>query len=293
MFPRTFCKKKQKQTTFHIFEPQPKPDPMSLFLSEFIGTFILLLFGCGVVAGVLLNESKSQNAGWLAIVFGWAIAVSLGIYASGASGAHINPAVTLGLAFIGEFDWQLVPKYIAGQMLGAITGATTVWLFYLPHWRKTRDADAKLAVFSTAPAIRKTPANLVSEIFGTAILLFAILFIGINQFTEGLNPLVIGLLVAAIGLSLGGTTGYAINPARDLGPRIAHFLLPIAGKRDSDWSYSWIPVLGPFTGGMLGCVLHQIAFKEKFHWYYAIPISLTIAIVVWAIIDEKKNTEHA
>jgi glycerol uptake facilitator protein len=266
---------------------------MSLFLSEFIGTYILIVFGAGVVAGAVLSETKSNNAGWLAIVFGWAIGVSLGIYASGASGAHINPAVTLGLAFVGEFDWQLVPLYFGAQMLGAFFGAVTVWLFYLPHWRKTQDADAKLAVFCTAPAIRKTPSNLISEIFGAAILLFAILFIGINQFTEGLNPLVVGLLVAAIGLSLGGTTGYAINPARDLGPRLAHFFLPIAGKRDADWKYSWVPIFGPFVGGMLGCVLHQMAFKEKFHWYYAIPIVITFLIIVWAIFEEKKENTDA
>lgn len=260
---------------------------MSPILSEFIGTYILIVFGGGVVAGAVLKETKSFGAGWLAITIGWALGVSLGIYASGASGGHINPAVTLGFAFVGAFDWDMVLPYILAQTFGAFCAGVTVWIFYLPHWQKTEDKDAKLAVFSTAPAIRKTPSNLISEIFGAAILLFAVLFIGVNEFTEGLNPLVIGLLVAAIGLSLGGTTGYAINPARDLGPRIAHFLLPIAGKRNADWSYSWIPVVGPFIGGMLGCVLHEMAFKEVFYWYYTIPIVLTVSVVVWAVVEER------
>ena len=263
---------------------------MSPFLAEFIGTYILIIFGGGVVAGAVLSGTKSHNSGWLAIVFGWAIGVSLGIYASGASsGGHINPAVTLGLAFVGAFDWNLVLPYIIAQVLGAFMAAVTIWIFYLPHWRKTEDKDAKLAVFCTAPAISETPSNLISEILGAAVLVFAVLFIGINQFTEGLNPLVIGLLVAAIGLSLGGTTGYAINPARDFGPRLAHFLLPIPSKRDSDWKYSWVPIVGPFIGGALGCVLHELAFKETFYWYYILPIAITFCIVIWAVIVNKKK----
>ncbi|WP_026675417.1 MIP/aquaporin family protein [Alkalihalobacterium bogoriense] len=234
---------------------------MSAYLGEVIGTMILIIFGGGVVAGVVLKQSKAEASGWIVIAMGWGFAVAFGVYAVGAvSGAHLNPAVTLGLASVGEFAWSQVPGYIAAQMLGAFLGAIIVYLYYLPHWRATEDQGAKLAVFSTAPAIRHTPSNLISEILGTAVLVFGILFIGANQFTEGLNPLIVGFLIVAIGLSLGGTTGYAINPARDLGPRIAHFLLPIAGKGSSDWSYAWIPVVGPVIGGILGARFYHSLF---------------------------------
>jgi glycerol uptake facilitator protein len=236
---------------------------MSAFLGEVIGTMILIIFGGGVVAGVVLKKSKAENSGWIVITMGWGFAVAFGVYAVGSiSGAHLNPAVTLGLASIGKFAWAEVPSYIAAQMLGAFLGATVVFLHYLPHWRETDDQEAKLAVFSTGPAIRHTPSNLISEILGTAVLLFGLLFIGVNEFTEGLNPLIVGFFIVAIGLSLGGTTGYAINPARDLGPRIAHALLPIAGKGSSDWKYAWIPVTGPALGGILGAKFYQAVYTD-------------------------------
>ncbi|MHB8170222.1 MAG: MIP/aquaporin family protein [Thermincolia bacterium] len=234
---------------------------MSAFIGELIGTMLLIIFGGGVVAGVVLNKSKAQNSGWIVITLGWGLAVAVAVYAVGRiSGAHLNPAVTLGLASIGEFPWANVPAYIVAQMLGAFLGAVLVWLHYLPHWKVTEDQGAKLAVFSTGPAIQNTTANLFSEIFGTMVLVFSILAIGANEFTQGLNPFIIGFLIVAIGLSLGGTTGYAINPARDLGPRIAHFLLPIAGKGSSDWKYAWIPVVGPVIGGILGAQLYKFLF---------------------------------
>ncbi|MDY0360043.1 MAG: MIP/aquaporin family protein [Desulforegulaceae bacterium] len=232
---------------------------MSGFLGELIGTMILVIFGCGVVGGVVLNKSKAQDSGWIVITFGWGFAVAFAVYVVGKySGAHINPAVTIGLAFSGYFPWAKVPVYILAQMIGAFIGACIVYIHYLPHWEQTEDKDAKLAVFSTDPAIPHTFANLASEIIGTAVLVFGLLGIGANQFTEGLNPLIVGFFIVAIGLSLGGTTGYAINPARDLGPRLAHFVLPIAGKRDANWSYAWIPVVGPIIGGFVGGFLYKI-----------------------------------
>lgn len=234
---------------------------MSAFLGEVIGTMILIIFGGGVVGGVVLKKSKAESSGWIVITVGWGLAVAMGVYAvGGISGAHLNPAVTIGLASIGNFPWADVPGYIAAQMLGAFIGATVVWIHYLPHWAETEDKGAKLAVFSTGPAIRSPFANLVSEIIGTFMLVLGILAIGTNEFAPGLDPFIVGALILAIGLSLGGTTGYAINPARDLGPRIAHFLLPIAGKGDSDWSYAWIPVVGPIIGGVLGAFFFATFF---------------------------------
>ena len=243
-----------------------------VYLAEFVGTAILTLLGCGVVAGVALARSKALAGGWIVVTFGWGMAVAMAVYVAGTtSGAHINPAVTLGLASIGEFDWVLVPGYIGAQLVGAFFGACLVYLAYLSHWKITEDPDAKLSVFSTTPAVRNPVANLITEIIGTAMLLLGILGIGANSgsvsagqadlanlFTNGLAPLLIGLLVFAIGLSLGGPTGYAINPARDLGPRIAHALLPIAGKGTSDWGYSWIPIVGPVIGGVLGAWIWQL-----------------------------------
>jgi glycerol uptake facilitator protein len=239
---------------------------MQAYLAEFIGTMILIILGDGVVAGVLLKNSKAENSGWIVITFGWAMAVAIAVYCVGRiSGAHINPAVTIGLAASGNFDWIQVPGYVIAQLLGAFVGAIIVWLAYLPHWGPTEDAGLKLGVFSTAPAYRATGPNLITEIIGTAILLFGVLGIGANAgaiggdlsgvIASGLNPLLVGLLVLGIGLSLGGPTGYAINPARDLGPRIAHAILPIAGKGSSDWEYSWIPIVGPIIGGVIGAVL--------------------------------------
>src|SRR6267154_5898183 len=234
---------------------------MSPYLAEFFGTLLLILLGDGVVAGVVLRKTKSENAGWLTIVLGWGLAVALAIYAVGRiSGAHLNPAVTIALAMQGSFASNQVAGYIAAQFAGAFVGAILVWLHYLPHWKQTTDPGTKLSVFCTAPAIRNTFSNLISEIIATAVLVLAILFIGANEFTQGLNPIVIGLLVVSIGLSLGGTTGFAINPARDLGPRIAHFILPIHGKGNSDWSYAWIPVVGPIAGGLLGAFIYSSIF---------------------------------
>ncbi|MEW6065022.1 glycerol transporter [Desulforamulus profundi] len=234
---------------------------MSSFIGEVIGTMLLIIFGGGVVAGCVLNKSKSQNGGWIVITCGWGFGVAVSVYAVGSiSGAHLNPAVTIALATLGSFPWADVPMYIVAQMLGAFLGGVLVWLHYLPHWGATEDKGAKLAVFSTGPAIRSTGANLISEIIGTFVLVLGILAIGANKFADGLNPFIVGILIVAIGLSLGGTTGYAINPARDLGPRIAHAVLPIAGKGDSDWGYSWIPVVGPIIGGVLAALFYKTFF---------------------------------
>ena len=230
---------------------------MSPFIAEFTGTALLIILGDGVVANVVLNKTKGNNSGWIVITFGWAIAVFVGVYSSAAaSGAHLNPAVTVGLASIGKFEWNNVPIYIGAQMLGAMTGALIVWIAYRQHFTETSDANAKLAVFCTGPAIRSAGNNLLTEIIGTFVLVFGVLFISKPHDTLGaLDALPVALLVLGIGLSLGGPTGYAINPARDLGPRIMHFILPISGKRDSDWSYSWIPVIGPLIGGVVAAMV--------------------------------------
>src|SRR5215212_3336842 len=236
---------------------------MSIFGAEVIGTALLILLGDGVVAGVLLNLSKAQNGGWIVITFGWGMGVAFAVFAVGQfSGAHLNPAVTLGFATIGNTEWSDVPKYLAGEFVGAFIGATLVWAAYSNHWRATEDPGLKLAVFCTAPAIRNTVANIITEIIGTFMLVFTVLAITSpgNELTSGLAPLLVGLLVLAIGLSLGGPTGYAINPARDLGPRIMHAILPIAGKGPSDWGYAWVPVLGPLIGGALGALAYNAFF---------------------------------
>jgi len=238
---------------------------MSPFLAELLGTMLLIILGDGVVANVVLNQTKGQNSGWIVITAGWAFAVTVAVYAVGTfSGAHLNPAVTIGLASIGKFSWALVPLYIAAQLLGAFLGATIVWLAYLPHWTVTENQGSKLAVFCTAPAIRNPLSNLVTEIIGTGVLVLGVLAIltpkNLNPaygWNVGLGPALVGIIVWAIGLSLGGPTGYAINPARDLGPRIAHALLPIRGKGGSDWSYAWIPVAGPILGGLIAAFLYK------------------------------------
>jgi len=227
-----------------------------MFVGEIVGTAVLVLLGDGVVAGVLLNRSKAQNAGWVVITWAWGIGVFMGVLTSLAvtdGVAHINPAVTIGLATagLGGIEWGDVPQLIIGQFLGAFIGATLVWLAYLPHWPETEDAGLKLAVFSTGPAIRNPALNLVTEIIGTFMLVFGVVALGHGS-VAALGPLGVALLVVGIGMSLGGPTGYAINPARDLGPRIMHFILPIAGKGDSDWGYSWVPVVGPIIGGIIG-----------------------------------------
>jgi glycerol uptake facilitator protein len=229
---------------------------MQQFLGEFLGTAILILLGNGVVAGVCLKGTKSENAGWMVITTAWALAVVAGVYVAGqASGAHLNPAVTIALAVTGSFDWANVPTYIAAQMLGAFVGACLVFLHYKPHWAMTNDQATKLGVFATGPAVRDTTSNFVSEFIGTFVLMFGLSAIGANRFAEGLNPLAVGALISVVGLSLGGTTGYAINPARDLGPRIAHAFLPISGKGSSDWGYAWIPVVAPILGAVCGALL--------------------------------------
>jgi len=228
---------------------------LSIFGAEVIGTALLILLGNGVVACVLLNLSKGQNSGWIVITFGWGMAVMVAVFAVGQfSGAHLNPAITFGFAIIGNTDWGDVPAYLAGQFVGAFIGATLVWASYLPHWGETEDPGLKLACFSTAPAIRNPVSNVICELIGTFVLVFGVLAFFANKATAdtGLGGLIVGLLILAIGLSLGGPTGYAINPARDLGPRIMHAILPIAGKGPSDWSYAWIPVIAPLIGGALG-----------------------------------------
>jgi glycerol uptake facilitator protein len=244
---------------------------MQAYIAEFIGTMILIILGDGVVAGVLLRNSKAENSGWIVITFGWAMAVAIAVYCVYQfSGALINPAVTIGFAVAGQFDWALVPGYLIAQFLGAFVGGVIVWLAYLSHWPETADPGLKLGVFCTAPAIYNTTSNLITEIIGTFVLVFGIAGIFANSGASGpvasnivetgLNPLLVGLLVLGIGLSLGGPTGYAINPARDLGPRIAHAILPIAGKGGNDWGYSWIPVVGPIIGGIIGALAWALLF---------------------------------
>jgi glycerol uptake facilitator protein len=234
---------------------------MSPFIGEFVGTALLIIMGCGVVANVLLSNTKGNNSGLIVIAFGWGMAVFLGVYTStklGGSG-HLNPAITIALSLFGDFDSSLLLTYIAAQFSGAIVGASIAWLAYKQHFDVTTDADLKMAVFCNSPAIRNAGYNLITEIIGTFILTFGALAMSKPSSTLGtLDALPVGLLVLGIGLSLGGPTGYAINPARDLGPRIAHFFLPIPGKRDSDWSYSWIPVVGPVIGALVAAYLFKL-----------------------------------
>jgi glycerol uptake facilitator protein len=237
----------------------------SPFVGEFLGTLFLVLLGDGVVAGVLLKRSKAEGSGWMVITTGWALAVMVGVFVSiacGSSDAYLNPAVTLGFA-VRDASIANLATYFAAQLLGAFAGATLVWLHYLPHWKETPDAATKLGCFCTAPAIRHTAANLFSEIVGTFVLVFVVGAIFSKRVAAagpagGLGPYLVGSLVWGIGLSLGGTTGYAINPARDLGPRIAHAVLPVAGKGGSDWAYAPIPVIGPLIGGALAGLLLRV-----------------------------------
>lgn len=240
---------------------------MAAFMGELIGTMILILLGDGVVANVVLNKNKGEGSGWIVITFGWGMAVAMAVYAVGwVSGAHINPAVTIGLASAGLFPWGQVAPYIIAQFIGAFLGAVLVVLAYYQHFAATEDKGLKLAVFCTGPAIRNTMWNLITEIIGTMMLLWGVLFIfaANNGIGGGIGPFLVGLLVFSIGLSLGGPTGYAINPARDLGPRIAHFVLPVPGKGDSDWGYSWIPVVGPIIGGIIGAITWSMIFSPMF-----------------------------
>lgn len=237
---------------------------MSEFAAEVIGTLVLILLGNGVVANVVLSGTKGQNSGWIVITTGWALAVFTAVVIAGPySGAHINPAVSIGLAIAGKFSWAKVPVYILAQFLGAMLGAFLVWLIYKDHFAQSKDQGLKLAAFSTGPAIKNTPSNLISEIIGTLVLIFVIFHFTQGELGPEKTPIGLGslgavpvtFLVWAIGLSLGGTTGYAINPARDLGPRIMHAILPIPDKGSSDWSYSWIPVVGPVIGASIAALL--------------------------------------
>jgi glycerol uptake facilitator protein len=233
---------------------------MNAFFAEFFGTAIIIVFGGGVVANVLLNKTKGNNSGWIVITFGWAVGVFTGVLiAAPVSGAHLNPAVTLALAIAHKFSFSLVPLYICAQLLGAMFGATLVWLAYKKHFDITEDRDAKLAVFCTSPNIRSYWYNVITEIIGTYVLALAVLYMAAPEVGLGaLNALPVALVVLGIGLSLGGPTGYAINPARDLGPRIMHFFLPIPDKRDSDWSYSWVPIVGPCISATLAAIMYLI-----------------------------------
>lgn len=244
---------------------------MNVYLAEFIGTALLLLMGGGVVANVALKKTNGNGADWIVITVGWGLGVTLGVYAVGQiSGAHLNPAVTLALAMNGDFAWAQVPGYIIAQLIGGVFGGMLTWLMYLPHWRATEDKATKLGVFATA------------------VLTSGLLYIGANKFTDGLNPLIVGALIVAIGLSLGGTTGYAINPARDLGPRIAHAILPITGKGGSGWGYAIVPILGPMVGGMLGAVLYRLAFKGIFDvWTIVTLIALVLTLLLGVAMNKK------
>ncbi len=236
---------------------------MSAFLAEFLGTMFLIILGDGVVANVVLSKTKGNNGGWIVIAFGWAIGVFVGVYiASHGSGAHLNPAITIAMAAFNDFPQNEVPVYIAAQFAGAMAGAFLVWCCYRQHFNETNDPALQLAAFCNAPAIRSTSHNLITEIIGTFILVLGVLFIAKPANALGaLDALPVSLLILGIGLSLGGPTGYAINPARDLGPRIIHAILPIKGKGKSDWSYSWIPVIGPIAGGLLAAFI----FKKFVH----------------------------
>lgn len=230
-------------------------------MGEFLGTFVLILLGNGVVSTVVLKKTKATGSGWIAITFGWGFAVMMGVYVSGfMSPAHLNPAVTIAMALIGSFKWSLVLPYIIAQTLGAMVASVVLYLMYLPHYEVTESHADILGTFSTGPAIRNKFSNFFSEVVGTAILIIAILSFGQYDVTKtsGFSPLLVGAIITAIGLSLGSTTGYALNPARDLGPRIMHPILPIKGKGGSDWSYSWIPIFGPLVGGAIGAIFYHV-----------------------------------
>lgn len=262
---------------------------MEEYIAEFVGTFVLIAIGCGVNAAGSLTDSYAKGAGWIMTALGWGLAVTMGIYAAGSiSGAHLNPAVTLGFLASGEFPADKTIGFLLAQMLGAIAGAMVIWLQYLPHWKKTEDKGTKLGVFSTGPAIPNQFPNLLSEMIGTFFLLFVISMIGSNDFQKGFNPIAVGALVVAIGMAMGGSTGYAINPARDLGPRIAHFLLPITGKGDSNWGYSWIPVLGPILGGMQGTLAYHAIFSNQMGTVFYTVTAINVIIIFLAIQNRNR-----
>ncbi|PKG23396.1 MIP/aquaporin family protein [Niallia nealsonii] len=264
---------------------------MTAFLGEIVGTMILIVIGGGVVAGANLKKTFSNSSGWIVITIAWGLAVVMGAFAVGnISGAHLNPAVTIAFAISGDFPWHQVPGYILAQVIGGLIGAVIVYLHYLPHWAATEDPSAKLAVFSTSPAIPHTFSNLLSETIGTFTLVLGLLFIGANKFAEGLNPIAVGLLIVAIGMSLGGTTGYAINPARDLGPRIAHFILPIAGKGKSNWGYAWVPIVGPIMGASLAAVFYPFIYNGVMITSFWIVIAANIIILAAAFFASNNKS---
>ncbi len=266
---------------------------MSAFLGEIVGTMILIILGCGVCASGSLTLSMGKGTGWLMGAVGWGLAVAMGVFAVGEiSGAHLNPAVTLGFAIIGEFDWALVPTYIAAQLLGAFIGATVVFFHYVPHWSRTEDPATKLGVFATAPAIAHTPSNILSEVIGTFLLVLGLLAIGANEFTQGLKPVIVGLLITSIGLSLGSTTGYAINPARDLGPRLAHAVLPIVGKGSSNWGYAFVPIIGPIIGGLFGALFYQAVFDQEPSIWFWIGCAVIVGLMGWTLAT-RRRTMHS
>lgn len=263
---------------------------MSTFAAELVGTMLLILFGGGVVAGVSLHKSKALNGGWVVITFAWGLGVAMAAYAvGGISGAHLNPALTIAFAAIGNFEWADVPMYILAQLIGAFLGAVLVYFTYLPHWKGTEDPGAKLSVFATSPAIRHPLSNVIAEMTGTFALVLGILALGTNAITDGLNPFLVGMLIVVIGMALGGPTGYAINPARDLGPRIAHAILPIPGKGDSGWSYAWVPIVGPIIGGVFGALF----FKQVFEGENSIAFWIFAIIVVIILVGAQLTVKNA
>lgn len=263
---------------------------MSTFAAELVGTMLLILFGGGVVAGVSLHKSKALNGGWVVITFAWGLGVAMAAYAvGGISGAHLNPALTIAFAAIGNFEWADVPMYILAQLIGAFLGAVLVYFTYLPHWKGTEDPGAKLGVFATSPAIRHPLSNVIAEMTGAFALVLGILALGTNAITDGLNPFLVGMLIVVIGMALGGPTGYAINPARDLGPRIAHAILPIPGKGDSGWSYAWVPIVGPIIGGVFGALF----FKQVFEGENSIAFWIFAIIVVIILVGAQLTVKNA
>lgn len=234
---------------------------MSHVLAEFVGTAIMIFLGDGICANCTLNKSKGQNAGWIVIAGGWAFAVGVPAFLFQNYSNQFNPALTIALAAIGKFPWAQVPAYIIAQLLGGIVGGILVWLTYLDHWAVTEDKFAKLTIFCTAPAIRNYPANFLTEFLATAFIVFSLAAMGTIKTADGMGAIiVVAAIIFVVGCAAGGPTGYALNPARDLGPRIAHAILPIAGKGDSDWAYSWVPIFGPIAGGLAGALLFAVLF---------------------------------
>ncbi|NRB62289.1 MAG: aquaporin family protein [Saprospiraceae bacterium] len=265
---------------------------MQAYIAEFLGTAILILIGNGVCAGANLKKTHSNDGGWIVITLAWGLGVTMGVYVSGQySDAHINPAVTLAAAISGTFAWSEGPGYIIAQFLGAMVGASLTWVHYLPHWKETEDQEDKLGSFATAGAINRPFANLLSEVIGTMVLIFGLLSIGLNDFADGLNPFVVGLLIVVIGMALGGTTGYAINPARDLGPRLMHALLPIAGKGSSDWSYAWIPIVGPLIGGVSGAAIFYLYTEGQINIWLLIGFGLSLVVLLAALSENRATTK--